>query len=357
MARECAKPVQGYWRPDPENPGKDKWVELHTAFSCSVLIPDGQDTHEGPHAARESQTTLVARQRWFDSKMRGVLGGQKTPYTPPLAIDGLQARPVTFAEGHAMPGTSMPHPSAPVDCPFGCGERPMAKDLSRHLGEHNLMDTLGVPSPPTPTEQPGGYLLEKAKRGNPYYQGSRHDLTVGPPSSWLGHVAPGAEKWPLGIEEPPQAPEPVIHAAPSPNSGFDAVLEAQGYYPEETEENIVPTRANREHDQALPQKNEYESIQDTVIREIERRKAIGLQRYGSLLQPDNGRDALRDASEEALDLLMYLTQYQQERAIYANYFNQVLALINRLGAEHVEESDLEALRKLNAWFYKDVQVS
>lgn len=36
------------------------------------------------------------------------------------------------------------------------------------------------------------------------------------------------------------------------------------------------------------------------------RKQLGLERYGQLLCPDNGRDTLRDALEEALDLCVYL---------------------------------------------------
>jgi hypothetical protein len=39
---------------------------------------------------------------------------------------------------------------------------------------------------------------------------------------------------------------------------------------------------------------------------VEARKQVGLDRYGQLLCPDNGRDTLRDAMEEALDLCVYL---------------------------------------------------
>lgn len=55
------------------------------------------------------------------------------------------------------------------------------------------------------------------------------------------------------------------------------------------------------------------SVQDAVIADIDERKAIGLERYGTLLQPHNGRDALRDAYEEAIDLAMYLKQAIIER--------------------------------------------
>lgn len=66
-------------------------------------------------------------------------------------------------------------------------------------------------------------------------------------------------------------------------------------------------------DQPMPIKRDGPCIQDMVIRDIEGRKALGIERYGTLLQPFNGRDALRDAYEEALDLCQYLRQAIEER--------------------------------------------
>jgi hypothetical protein len=42
---------------------------------------------------------------------------------------------------------------------------------------------------------------------------------------------------------------------------------------------------------------------------------VGLATYGVLLQAHNGRDALRDAYEEALDLVMYLRQAEEEETV------------------------------------------
>lgn len=66
-------------------------------------------------------------------------------------------------------------------------------------------------------------------------------------------------------------------------------------------------------DQPDPIKNNRPCIQDLVIADIESRKAVGLERYGTLLQPFNGRDALMDAYAEALDLCQYLRQAIEER--------------------------------------------
>jgi hypothetical protein len=67
-------------------------------------------------------------------------------------------------------------------------------------------------------------------------------------------------------------------------------------------------------EQPIPTKNEQPCIQDLVIKDIENRKEVGKQRYGTTLQPFNGRSALWDAYFEALDLCQYLRQmlYEQE---------------------------------------------
>jgi hypothetical protein len=64
-----------------------------------------------------------------------------------------------------------------------------------------------------------------------------------------------------------------------------------------------------------PVKNTHGNVQDLVIRDIESRKTLGLKKYGTLLQPFNGRDALKDAYEESLDQTIYLRQLLEERAL------------------------------------------
>jgi hypothetical protein len=50
-----------------------------------------------------------------------------------------------------------------------------------------------------------------------------------------------------------------------------------------------------------------------VINDISARSLMGLRKYGTMLRTHNGRDALMDAYEEALDLVMYLKQAIMER--------------------------------------------
>ncbi len=66
-------------------------------------------------------------------------------------------------------------------------------------------------------------------------------------------------------------------------------------------------------EQPMPTRNGHVSIQSLVRIDLEAREQVGIQRYGTALQPHNGRDALRDAYEEALDLACYLRQAMAER--------------------------------------------
>lgn len=54
-------------------------------------------------------------------------------------------------------------------------------------------------------------------------------------------------------------------------------------------------------------------VADYVLADIEARIELGRLRYGTKLQTFNGRDALWDAYQEALDLVMYLRQAILER--------------------------------------------
>ena len=57
----------------------------------------------------------------------------------------------------------------------------------------------------------------------------------------------------------------------------------------------------------MPREN-VTSVQALVRADLDERERIGVERYGTPLQPHNGRDALVDAYQEALDLACYLRQ-------------------------------------------------
>jgi hypothetical protein len=52
---------------------------------------------------------------------------------------------------------------------------------------------------------------------------------------------------------------------------------------------------------------------DVVMKDLELRAEMGKNKYGHYLETGNGRDALWDAYQEALDLVMYLRQAILER--------------------------------------------
>lgn len=69
----------------------------------------------------------------------------------------------------------------------------------------------------------------------------------------------------------------------------------------------------RDGDQPLPTASASPVMHDLVAQDLAGRLAVGVERYGQPLQAHNGRDALRDAYEEALDLTVYLRQAIYER--------------------------------------------
>lgn len=62
-----------------------------------------------------------------------------------------------------------------------------------------------------------------------------------------------------------------------------------------------------------PLSNDSVPIWDLVIADMRERDMTGRSKYGTPLQANNGRDALVDAYQEALDLVVYLRQAIEER--------------------------------------------
>jgi predicted HAD superfamily Cof-like phosphohydrolase len=66
-------------------------------------------------------------------------------------------------------------------------------------------------------------------------------------------------------------------------------------------------------EQLSPIPNDKPAVWDLVLQDMRNRDIMGRERYGTPLQPDNGRDPLIDAYQEALDLVVYLRQAIEER--------------------------------------------
>lgn len=109
-------------------------------------------------------------------------------------------------------------------------------------------------------------------------------------------------------------PYPQVHAGQPVTAGWTAdglrrTDDGQSVYPEQ----LFPGLKQRPGDQPLPVPNKELDIQSQVIEDIVERRKVGISRYGTALQPFNGRDALQDAYEEAMDLAIYLKQCIVER--------------------------------------------
>lgn len=66
-------------------------------------------------------------------------------------------------------------------------------------------------------------------------------------------------------------------------------------------------------EQPDPTPNAHPAVWPLVMVDMAERDKLGRERYGTPLQPHNGRDTLRDAYEEALDLAVYLRTALYER--------------------------------------------
>lgn len=68
-------------------------------------------------------------------------------------------------------------------------------------------------------------------------------------------------------------------------------------------------------------------VWDLVRTDMRHRDAQGRERYGVPLQPHNGRDALADAYQEALDKVVYLRQAYEEMAAGSEFRSAMWPLI------------------------------
>lgn len=62
-----------------------------------------------------------------------------------------------------------------------------------------------------------------------------------------------------------------------------------------------------------PPRKGSQIVLNAVMDDLKERAEAGKERYGTYLETHNGRDALMDAYQEALDLVMYLKQAILER--------------------------------------------
>ena len=71
-------------------------------------------------------------------------------------------------------------------------------------------------------------------------------------------------------------------------------------------------------------------VLDLVVVDLMTRADAGVEKYGTLLRTNNGRDALVDAYQEALDLCMYLRQRIEEEKDHASEVRKLRAELSHV---------------------------
>lgn len=69
----------------------------------------------------------------------------------------------------------------------------------------------------------------------------------------------------------------------------------------------------RNTEQPNPITSDLPAVNKLVIKDLEERMEMGIDKYGMPLQPENGRDPLVDAYQEIMDLVLYLRQMLYEK--------------------------------------------
>jgi hypothetical protein len=266
----CGKFVSGYNAPDRNHPDQDHWVELRTAYPCSVEL-EASGAHQGPCAAVEQPQTVSARGRWLEAESRRLKDLRHTQ----SGLGESQGRPLTFAE-NAGADPAITHPSQEVLCPL-CSEPVLSKDLPDHLRQVHAS------------------------------------------------VASTA-----------------IHAALVTPGAIQEALD-------EGREERTPTRKDRKHDQALPEANEREVMHEVLIDLVNKRLAVGVERYGTGLQPMNGRDAWRDLVEELVDATVYTLQIAHERAEMFAHAREIYEFFESLEEVRIPKEIRESIDALVNW--------
>ena len=102
--------------------------------------------------------------------------------------------------------------------------------------------------------------------------------------------------------------------------------------------------ASTKYDQPEPTQNELPAIWDLVMDDMRERDTVGLKRYGTRLQPHNGRHMLRDAYEEILDQAVYIRGAMYEQEVMWKVIEKANALV--AGKKSLGQADTAELASL-----------
>lgn len=88
-------------------------------------------------------------------------------------------------------------------------------------------------------------------------------------------------------------------------------------------------------EQNLPKHSDGPDITNLVRHDLELRAKKGVETYGERLKPHNGRNALIDAYQEALDLGVYLKQRLVEEETFLREIDKAIVSAEQNGAVEI----------------------
>lgn len=236
--------------------------------------------------AIENQPSVYARRAWDEAVAIEEAKGQTLPHPGAESIRVFQGPPKTSAEG--LMEHAAPIPTVDTNSP-GTG-----RTLRTTATEAERPPTIWADAPTT-TAEPDDIVW------------------------WDSHGTP-------------------IQSVPDSEFWQDLV-EMDELEHEDTHEGPTKTRLG---DQRLPtiRADAQVPIQDLVIDDIRERKQVGIDRYGTALQPFNDRDVDRDLYEELVDAVMYLRQRRVERKVLREVVEELAdELVSLLGGVHPSVAD------------------
>ena len=102
-------------------------------------------------------------------------------------------------------------------------------------------------------------------------------------------------------------------------------------------QNLADTNA-----QPAPAHNDKPAVWSLVMRDMTERDIFGAEKYGTRLQPGNGRDFLLDAYQESLDLVVYLRGAIYERDEAATVKESLTVHpVHPATFDHIDQADVE----------------
>lgn len=95
-------------------------------------------------------------------------------------------------------------------------------------------------------------------------------------------------------------------------------------------------------EQSAPVPNDKPASWDLVVADMRARDAVGRERYGTPLQPGNGRDSLVDAYQEVLDAAVYLRNAIAERGVEVQSLPHREAMAKEIQRLRAQVTELQA---------------